>query len=281
MSQTPLTTSRKFDPTYYGLQKNQQEFAVLLCIPLVLLFLIGMYVLGPDITVKLCEGLFIIEALIFIKVARSAADLYHFECTIRFLKSIKKGDDFIEKHGKFGVEKARGFTHLKKIHEGKYVEFYYTKERPHNWSTFIKIDSISPENLVQFADSIEKLFIGFPDKTVIKTILQLRSDNTDYAEPIRAELKRDRIPQVVRESMFELQGLCEEAEQKSYICHMQILLDYTQSFEKAKKTLDIITNNISECLGMLKVGNEILKTDDEILDMYYSMITYGVHIEGV
>lgn len=281
MSQTPLTTSRQFDPTYYGFQKNQQEFAVLLCIPLVLLFLIGMYTVGPDMTTKMCGGLLVLEILLFIKVAKSSADLYHFECTMRFLRSIKKGEDIIEKHGKFGMDRARSLTHIKKIHDGKYAEFFFSKERPHNWSTFLKIDSMSPENLAAFANTIELLFAGFPDKTIIKTVLQLRSDSTDYAEPIRIELKKDRIPQIVRESMYELQVLCEEAETKQYFCHMQILIDYTQSFEKAKKTLDIITNNISDCLTMLKVGNEVLDTDDKILEMYYSLITYGVHIEGV
>ena len=281
MNQTPLTTSRQFNPTYYGLHKNQQDFAVVLAVPPVILFLIGMYTVGPELTVKACGILVFLEVLLFIKVAKSTADLYHFECTIRFLKSIKKGEDYIEKHGKFGMERARSLTHLKKIHEGKYAEFFFTKERPHNWSTFIEIESISPENIAQFAETIEKLFIGFPDKTIIKTVLQLRSDSKDYAEPIRMELKRDRIPQIVRESMYELQVLCEQADQKRYTCHMQILIDYTQSFEKAKKTLDIITSNISDCLDMLKVGNKVLKTNDEILEMYYSLITYGVHIEGV
>jgi hypothetical protein len=118
-------------------------------------------------------------------------------------------------------------------------------------------------------------------ESIIRTVLQLRSDSTDYAEPIRAELKKDRIPKVVRESMFELQQLCEVADQKKYTCHMQILLDYTQSPEKAKRTLDIITNNIHDCLDFLKVGNNILTREEDILEMYYSMITYGVHIEGV
>lgn len=280
-NQTPITTTRKFDPTYFGFQKNQQEFAALLCVPLVLVFLIGVYTVGPETTIDICGALFVIEFLIFVKVARTSADLYHFECTMRFLRSIKKGEDFIEKHGKLGIEKARGLSHIKKIHEGKYIEFFFTKERPHNWSTVLEIDSISPEDLEKFANEIEKLFIGFPDKTVIKTVLQLRANNVDYAAPIRAELQRDRIPQIVRESMFELQQMCEVAETKSYKCNMQILIDYTQSFETAKKTLDIITNNISDCLGMMHIGNKVLDTDDKILEMYYGLITHGVHIEGV
>jgi hypothetical protein len=281
MNQTPITTSRQFDPTYYGYQKNQQEFAVVLAIPLVLLIFFGLYIVGPDLTTKACGVLFVLEVLLFIKVAKTPADLYHFECCIRFLRSIRSGEDYIEKHGKLGDEKARSLTHLKKIHDGKYAEFYYTKERPHNWSSFLCIHSISPEDLQKFANLVEILFMGFPDKTIIKTVLQLRSDSTDYAEPIRAELKKDRIPQVVRESMFELQQLCEQADQKKYTCHMQILLDYTQNPEKAKRTLDIITINIHDCLNFLKVDNNVLEKEEDILEMYYSLITYGVHIEGV
>jgi hypothetical protein len=281
MNHTPITTSRQFDPTYYGFQKNQQEFAVVLCIPLVVLFFLGMYIIGPELTVRACGTLLVLEVLLFIKVAKTPADLYHFECWMRFLRSIKNGEDRIIKHGKLGDEGARSLTHIKKIHDGKYVEFYFTKERPHNWSSFLRIHSISPEDLQKFANLVEILFMGFPDKTIIRTVLQLRSDSTDYAEPIRAELKKDRIPKVVRESMFELQQLCEVADQKKYTCHMQILLDYTQSPEKAKRTLDIITNNIHDCLDFLKVGNNILTREEDILEMYYSMITYGVHIEGV
>jgi hypothetical protein len=53
MNNAPLTTSRKFDPTIYGLQRNQQFLVLFLCLPLTIAFVIGCLVFGASIGFKL------------------------------------------------------------------------------------------------------------------------------------------------------------------------------------------------------------------------------------
>jgi len=273
----PMTVSRKFDPTVYGLQKNQQNLLVLLCIPILLIFTVGMYVIGIDLAVKLACFIAGCEFAFFLWIGSSPSNLYHFECTCRFFKSIYKGADYIEKYGYNGLQKARSLTHIKTIHDGKYIEYSYSKERPHNWATMLKLHSFQPEDLEMFTESLERMLIGNPDKTLIKTFLHVRSDLTDYSEPIRKELHKNRIPQIVRDSMYEFQVMCETADAKSFENHMIVFLEYTANPEKAKNKLDIIVNNVQEILTHMEIGSEILDTEDKILGMFHGHITYGIH----
>lgn len=277
MNAGPMTVTRKFDPTVYGLHKNQQHLIMILACLLMPTFLIGMFTVSIDLTMKLAAGQAILEGLFFMWVGSSPSSLYHFECTCRLFKAIYKGEDYIEKHGINGMQKARSLTHIKKIHFGKYIEYFFTKARPHNFGTMLKLDSFQPDDLEQFALNIERMFVGNPDKTLIKTFLHVRPDLVDYAAPIKEELKKNRIPQIVRESMFEFQLMCEESDSKSFENHMLILLDYTPSLEKAIGKLDIITNTVQEILTSMGIGSEILETEDEILGMFYGHITYGIH----
>ena len=125
----PLTTSRKFDPTIYGLQRNQQFLVLILCLPLSLTFIIGCLVFGASIGFKLSLFALAIDVIIFILVGMSPANLYHFECTLRFLKDIRKGNDYLHKHGKEGGKKAKSMFHIKKIHGDGSIEFTHTKRR--------------------------------------------------------------------------------------------------------------------------------------------------------
>jgi len=272
----PMTVTRNFNPTIYGYQKNQQNLAILLAFLLMPTFLIGTFVLGPNTAVHVAIGQAVIEILFFIYIASSASNLYHFECWCRFLKQIYKGEDYIEKHGINGLKKARNLTHIKKIHDGKYIEYFFTKERPHNWGVMIKIHSFQPEDMEVFAENIERMFIGNEDRTLIKTFLHVRSDLTDYAKPIREELHRNRIPQIVRDSMFEFQLMCEEADSKSAENHMLILLDYTANPVKAKGKLDILVSGVQDILSDMEIGSEVLETEDKILGMFYGHVTYGI-----
>lgn len=274
---SPLTVSRKFDPTVYGLHKNQQSLLMKLAVVLMFFFWGGVFTVGLDLAVKASAVLAGIELLFFMWIGGSPSNLYHFECWCRFLKSIYKGEDYIEKHGANGMQKARHLTHIKKIHDGKYIEYFFTKVRPHNWGVMLRLDSFQPDDLEQFALNVERMLIGNPDKTLIKTFLHVRSDLTDYAEPIRKELQRNRIPQIVRDSMFEFQLMCEAADSKSFENHMLVLIDYTANAERAMGKLDIIVNSIQEILNDMEIGNEILNSEEKILGMFYGHVTYGVH----
>jgi len=121
------------------------------------------------------------------------------------------------------------------------------------------------------------MLIGLPDRTLIKTTMKVRSDLTDYSEPIKVELRKNRIPQIVRESMYEHQQICEQADEKSYSNHMLVLIDYTASAEKAKHTLDIVLHAVSEVLDDMAIGNRRLTTEDEIFEMFYGDITFNFH----
>jgi hypothetical protein len=81
----PLTTSRKFDPTMFGLQRNQQMLVLILCLPLSLSFIFGCMVFGTDTGFKLSMFVLAIDAVFFVLVGWNPANLYHFECTLRFL----------------------------------------------------------------------------------------------------------------------------------------------------------------------------------------------------
>jgi len=277
MNNAPLTTSRKFDPTIYGLQRNQQFLVLILCLPLSIAFIIGCLVFGASIGFKLSLFVLAIDVIVFIMVGMSPANLYHFECTLRFLKDIKTGNDYIHKHGKEGEKKAKSLFHIKQIHDDGSIEFTYTKRRPQNFGGILELKTFSPDELEAFSANAERMLIGLPDRTLIKTTMKVRSDLTDYSEPLKKELRKNRVPQIVRESMYEHQLICEQAEEKSYTNHMLILIDYTASAEKAKHTLGIVLNSISEVLDDMEIGNRRLTTEDEILEMFYGDITFNIH----
>ncbi len=281
MNNAPLSTSRKIDLTMWGLQKNQQLLLGLLIFILSVVYFISNFTVDRLTANKISVCFLAIEAVFFFIVARNASILYHFECALRFLLSIHFGTDFIEKFGKNGNKQAQNLTHIKKIHKGGYIEYrvgkLFRRKRTHNWALMLKLDSFQPEDLEQFALNIERVLVSLPDKTLIKTFLHVRSDMTDYAEPLREELRKNRIPQIVRDSMFEFQLMCEEAESKSFENHMLILLDYTASAERAKNQLNIIVNTIQEILKDMEIGTTVLKTQDEILGMFYGHVTYNVH----
>jgi hypothetical protein len=255
--------------------------------------MIGCLIFGLDLGIKISLSIAVVEAVFFFMVARSPANLYHFECTLRFLKDIKTGEDYVYKHEeqpknklfqffkvKQLLKKVQGLTHIKKIHNGKYIEYTHEKTRPHNWGGILELKTFQPEDLEMFAENAERFLIGVEDKTIIKTTLKVRSDLTDYALPIRMELQKNRVPQIVRDSMFEHQQMCENADEKSYKNHMLVLIDYTANPEKAKHKLDVTIHAISEILDDMAIGYKRLETEDEILSMFFEDITYNIHNAG-
>jgi hypothetical protein len=273
----PLTTSRKFDPTIYGLQKNQQILILILCLPLSFTFIVGCLAFGVGTGFRLSMFALAVDIIIFILIGMNPANLYHFECTLRFLKDIKTGNDFIFKHGKKGIQKAKNLFHIKKIHSDGSIEFTNTKQRPQNFGSIIELKTFSPEDMEVFSENAERMLIGLPDRTLIKTTMKVRSDLNDYSEPIKAELRKNRVPQIVRESMHQHQIICEQADEKSYTNHMLVLIDYTASAEKARHMLDIVLHAISEVLDDMEIGNRRLTSQDEILEMFYGDITFNIH----
>jgi hypothetical protein len=278
---TPLSTSRKIDLTLWGFHRNQQALIAIQLFLLSIVYFMISFTFNTIIAYKVSIVFLVVECVFFTIVGSNAAVLYHFECACRFLISISNGMNFIEKHGENGDQKARDLTHIQKVHDKGYIQYHVGKlfhqKRSHNWGVMLELKGFQPDDLDQFALNLERVLISLPDKTLIKTFLHVRSDLTDYAEPLRDELRRNRIPQIVRDSMFEFQLMCEEADAKSFENHMLILLDYTASATKAKDRLDIIVKTVQEILDDMEIGSRVLKTEDEILNMFYGHITYNIH----
>ena len=278
---TPLSTSRKIDLTLWGLHKNQQGLAAILLFILAIVYFSVSFTINTILAYKVSIVFLVVELVFFLIVGSNATVLYHFECALRFLISVSKGTNFIEKHGENGEQKARDLTHIQKVHDRGYIQYHvgklFHRKRSHNWGVMLELKGFQPDDLDQFALNLERVLISLPDKTLIKTFLHVRSDLTDYAEPLREELRKNRIPQIVRDSMFEFQLMCEESDAKSFENHMLILLDYTASPTKAKDRLDIIVKTVQEILTDMEIGSRVLQTEDEILNMFYGHITYNVH----
>lgn len=277
MSVTPMTGNRNFDPTVLGLHKNQQLLLFILIFSLIGCFLLGTFVLGSHLGVYVSIDFAALEAIFFLAVGRSTASLYHFERNLRFLWSVHRGTDYINKYGNRGIQKARSLTHIKKIHKGGHIEYFFDQTRPHNWGGIISLKTFTPEDLEVFKVNVERMWIGLPDHSIIETTLKVRSDLTDHAESIRKELGKEGLPQIIRESMDEHRIMCELANEKSYENHMLVLLSYSALTDGAKHQLDIMIKTITEILEGMRIGCRRLETQEEIEDMFFGDITFNVH----
>jgi hypothetical protein len=287
---TPMTTTRKFDPKIWGLDKRQQVLVLILLFPLSLSFMVGCLTFGPEIGINIGVIVAILEAIFFIAVGRSSEHLYHFLCGIGFLFTIHKGDDYIYKHEEYRgyfflklinerklYKKIKNLTRIVKIHDGGYIEYIRSRNTPNNVGGIGELKTYQPEDLEAFAESIEPILVGMEDKSVLITTLKVRSDLTDYAKPIREELQKNRIPQIVRDSMYEHQQMCEAADEKSYKNHMLVLNPYIANTNKAKHSLDISMDSIHDSLDELGIGFERLNTKDKIIQMFNEDLTYNTH----
>jgi hypothetical protein len=252
--------------------------------------MVGCLVLGPEIGIEIAAVVMLIEAVFFFFVGRNSDHFYHFLCTLGFLASIHKGDDYIYKHEEYKgnflfrkikewvlYKKIKELTRIKKIHNGKYIEFIYSKKTPNNFGALIELKTYQPEDLEAYAENVERMIMGQGDKSMIITSLTVRSDLTDYAKPIKDELKRNRIPPIVRDSMYEHQQMCEMADEKSYKNHMLVLIPYTANVKKAMHSLDIAVDSICRILEELGIGFEWLDTKEKIIRMYNEDLTYNIH----
>lgn len=277
MSTAPMSGNRNFNPTVLGLHQNQQLLVFILIFPLMGCFLLSIFILGSHLGVYVSIGFGILEILFFLAVGRSTASLYHFERNLRFMWSVHRGTDYINKYGHHGIQKARSLTHIKKVHTGGYIEYFFDRERPHNWGGIIHLRTFTPDDLEVFKVNVERMLVGLPDHSIIKTTLKVRSDLTDHAESIRKELGKEGLPQIIRESMDEHRIMCELANEKSYENHMLVLLSYNASPDGAMHQLDIMIETIIEILEGMKIGCTRLQTPEAIEDMFYGDITFNVH----
>lgn len=289
MVNAPMTTTRKFDLTIWGFHKNQQILIMILFFSLSVVFAVSTITLGLEIGIKMGELFAVLEFIFYLTFARTPEKLLHFEYTMRFLLSIFKGDDYIYKHEesknqvfrfhavKNLINKVRRFTRIKNIDEKGHIEFMYSRETPHTMGGVIELKSHQPEDRDAFAENIERMMVGMDDKSIMITTLKVRSDLTDYAKPIRDELQKNRVPQIVRDSMYEHQLMCELADEKSYKNHMLVLPPYTANTEKAKRNVDISINSVCTVLDELGIGVERLDSEDKVLEMFYEDITHNVH----
>lgn len=274
----PLTTGRKFNPTFYGLHQNQQILAGSLLFIEMCIFMISHRLLGIGLTYRICLVTGIILLGFGVYVGRSQTRLYRFECTWRFILSMAIGETHIEKFSEGGLKKAKDFAYLKWIHRGGFIEYFYDpKKRPHNWGAIIWLDAFDPENLQAFMLEVQRMLMGLKDKTVLKTSVNIRNDLRDYAEPITIMLQQNDMPEIVRESMMEHEQLIKTAQIKNYENYMLVLIDYTASKNKAIKTLKITLNSISEVLRAMDIENHQLESAAEVREAFFGQVTYNVH----
>lgn len=218
-----------------------------------------------------------IETGIFFYVGRSQSRLYRFECFMRFLLSFQFGTDSIEKHSEKGLKNAQDFSHIKKVHTGGYIEYIPSKERPNNFGGIIKLKAFSPEKLKNFTDNVERMIIGIPDRSTLKTVITIRKDLNDFSLPLQNQLNDMSLPKIVRESGIECKTFITQANNKSYENYMLVLIPYTASKKEAKQKLDITLNSVSKILTDMKLDNEVLKTIPAIKEAFFSQITYNFH----
>lgn len=282
MSEKPMTTSRPFELTFYGLHKNQQILFGILLIPLFSVYIIGNQFLPWSYhTINHVAAIvFVIESCIFFHIGRSEQRLYLFERWLRFIISLYRGTDSVEKYSENGLKQARDFSYMKKIHTGGYIEYIPTKERPNNFGGIIKLNAFSPENLKNFTENVERMLKGVPDRSTLKTTINIRKDLKDLTLPLQVQLNDESLPQVVRQSIIECKTFIKQANNKSYENYMLVLIPYTANEKLAKQTLDITLNAISEVLIEMKIGNEILTTIPKIKEAFFSQITYNIHQSG-
>jgi hypothetical protein len=273
----PLTVTRNIDITFYSMRKNQQYLLMFLLFLLSLTLLVGIRTVGYNLTNKIVLVQAIIESLVFYYIGRSSARLYQVERYVRFLISMQTGEDTVEKFAEKGMKKVRDISNIKKIHFGGFIEIFHSKKRPNNWAVFFELQSFKPDKLVQFLQSTEKMFTGLMDKSVLKTTLTIRSDLKDYAAPIKAELNKEGMPQIVRQSMYEHQQFIENADIKTYGNYMVYYLPYTASKKEATKNLKIASKNISRALRDNKIKHRRLKWAWQIHKIFHGVITYNYH----
>jgi hypothetical protein len=279
MSEKPLTTSRPFELTFYGLHRNQQLLAGLLLIPLFSIYIIGnKFMPWSYHTVNtIAEIVFVIEALIFFYIGRSETRLYKCERFFRFMGSLYFNTDSVEKYAEGGLKRAQDFSHIKKVHRGGYIEYIPTKERPNNFGGIINLHAFSPENLKNFTQNAERMIIGVPDRSVLKTSINIRKDIKDLSMPLQIQLTDESLPPIVRKSIIECKTFIKQANNKSYENYMLVLIPYIANEKIAKQTLDITLDSISKVLTDMKIKNEVLKTIPEIKEAFFSQVTYNIH----
>jgi hypothetical protein len=276
--QAPTTITRMFDPTLWGLRKNQ--LAVFFFAGTVsALFAIIKTVMFPNST--LASVIFWVVVVVvwgfFFLVGLNRTSLYNFERRLMFVISRKQGEELIQKYNESDFNKVKNFTHIKNVYKGGYTEFWPIN-RGNNWAVYLELFAFSPEDLEVFEANAEKILTGVEDGTIIKTTLKARKSTGDPGEPFKKELKRENQIPLLREICYEQAELCQNTSAKTYKTHMALILPYTTNKTKAFQALDNVCIAVKKALKEQGIENEMIDTPEKVYGMFSEMITHNTHI---
>jgi len=274
----PTTITRMFDPTLWGLRKNQ--LCVLFFAGIITAFLAIMKAVVFPNSLIFTVTFWILSLAawaFFVFVGLNREALYYFENYLRFFVSLKQGEELIQKYNEKDENKTKNFTHIKNIFKGGYTEFWPIN-KGNNWAIFLELFAFSPEDLEVFESNAERTLSSVPDGTIIKTILKARKSTRDSAEPFKKELKKDNQIPLIRDICYEQAALCENTNSKTYETHMAFIIPYATNREKAFQTLDNVCVAAQTALKEQGIENNKLKTEEEVYAMFDGMITHNTHI---
>jgi len=276
------TITRMFDPTIWGLRKNQlvvffaaAGITALYLILKVILFNNSLFFSVPGGAVVIASWLF------FMSVGLNRDRLYQFERRVWFMFSMTQGDELIQKYSDKDELKTRNFSHIKNIFKGGQTEFHtdaWGNGKSNNWGTYLKLFAYSPESLDVFFSNAERTLSSVPDGTIIKTILEARRSTGDPAAPFRKELKKEKLHPVIREICYEQIELCQNSNSKTYVTHLAFIIPYETNRKEAFKTLESISYSIHKVLKEMEIESERLDTPEKVDSMFDGMITHNLHI---
>lgn len=275
----PTTMTRMFDPTFWGLRKNQiVVFLCALAITAMGFFIKGAFFPDSGLAYLVVGGISALGWLFFIFVGLDRAALYGFEKHLSFWIRYKAGDEIIEKYNEKDEEKVKNVTHIKKIYNNGFVEFVPQSKVSNNWAVYFKLDCHSPEDLESFFINAERLISSVPDGTELVTVLKARKNNENYAETFEREIRKERQIPLLREICYEQAEICRSANTCSYETHLGILIPYETNRDRAFKTLGDLSAALHNDLKTMTIPNEILNSPDKIYEMFDGMITYNIHV---
>jgi hypothetical protein len=276
---TPTTITRFFDPTVWGLRKNQLVVFFTALIITSGSILIKVLVFPDSLLVSVIGFIITVLAwLVFIKIGLDRDVLYHTELLIRFAGRRVQGEEKIQKYNEKDQNKVRNFNRIKRILLGQFVEFWPVG-RGNNWGGYLKIDSYKPLDLAVFEKNAESFLSMLPDGTIIKTILAIRRDlNNNSADQFKHELKKQDLHPIIRDNLYEHVEQCEVAQTRKFTNYMFINVPYTTNARRACETLDNLLSSCEKTLREMEVESHRLKTDDEIYAMFDELVTHNMII---
>lgn len=276
------TITRMFDPTIWGLRKNQLVIFLLAAAITACCAIIKAIIFPDSLFFTIYGTLIVISAwFFFVGVGLNKERLYHFERRFKFSISRMQGDECIQKYNTKDETKTKLFTRIKNVFDNGFTEFFpntWDKGMKNNWAVFIELFAYSPEDLEVFFSNAEMFLSSAPDGTIMKTILEARKDNGDSSAPFKRELKKSDLLPILREICYEQVDLCKGSNSKTYKTHMAFIIPYTPKKKEAFQTLENICKSAQKVLKEMGVENKRLDTPEQVYSMFDEMITHNLHI---